>query len=156
MMKPWVWLAIFVTSLVIASGVFLGWQTPSTPAKTNRLIVQMPCDLNQSACQAADQQGHQIQFSLSPTPIPLMQNLTAQLMVKGWKDIQEAQVSIEGVNMYMGQQFTFLQPNATKQWHGNLMLPICSESNMQWQASVHIQSADKFYVATFPFMTTRP
>lgn len=113
------------------------------------------CDLKKAACSAVGDQEREVHFSLSPATIPLMQELTTSVQVRHFSPIQAIQVSVEGINMYMGYQNANLSAVTTEQWQGKFILPICSTETMYWQATVSIYTSDTIFQAKFPFMTTR-
>lgn len=119
------------------------------------LKVQAPCDLQQAACVARDTAGHSLRFSITPTPIPLMQDLTVRVEPEGVQDMRSTRLSVTGVNMYMGYQPVDLVAGSDGVWRGKLVLPVCSLQTMQWQASLYLDTAATRFTAEFPFTTSR-
>jgi hypothetical protein len=152
-MKWAIYVAAFLIALVVAAGGFWYWQTQ--PQTVLELQVQTPCDLRQAACIARDASGNSIQFSINPTTIPLMQELTLSVQVQQLPAVQTIGVKIDGLNMYMGYQYAKLAAVDQHTYRGKLILPVCTEAHMQWQASVMITSSEHTYRAAFPFDTFR-
>jgi hypothetical protein len=126
--------------------------------KSVALTVQGDCELStDSVCTALDNEGHKVSFSLSPRPVPLLKDVQVVATVQGLQHIRTAQVSIEGVNMYMGIQIIPLEiaaAAAESRLSGTMQLPICTSRIMEWKATLILQTADKVYRAAFPFTTT--
>jgi hypothetical protein len=120
------------------------------------LQLQQPCDLHVAACVAEDTAGHSIRFSLSPPTIPLMQALTATAELQGLGNVTSAQLTVEGVNMYMGYQYAELKASASTQaLQGKFTLPVCSNEKMAWKATLTLNSPVNSVRAEFPFETIR-
>ena len=153
-MKTWaIYLFAFLIALILAAAGFWYWQTQQQQAFD--LSLQAPCDLHKAACTATDQAGHRVQFSITPTTIPLMQELTLSVQVQQLPTVQTIGVKIDGLNMYMGYQYAKLEAVDQHHYQGKLMLPVCTEAHMQWQASVLINTPEQTYRAAFPFDTFR-
>lgn len=143
---------IFFAALLVAGGYFY-FARINTKAFPLKLVAA--CDLRKEPCKAADEFGRTISFSISPANIPLMQALTPQVQVENFPTIQSIQLLIEGVNMYMGYQTVALKEAQSHNWQGKLVLPICSTTTMQWQATLTLSTVDGNFQAKFPFTTTR-
>lgn len=124
--------------------------TPLTP-----LTLQTPCDFNQSPCVASDVSGRRVRIQFTPTPVPLLQEVQVTVLPYGFSALKQAQLRIEGVNMFMGYQYSSLIPDTTGQLSGTFRLPICSQQQMQWLARLELDTATGRFVAEFPFNTTR-
>lgn len=156
----------FVVGVVAFS--FIAFDSAAPTA--NLLEVQGDCDLSRSPCTAKDQAGHAFYISLSPRPVPLLKEVSIAVLVKGLENIRTAQLSIEGLNMYMGVQIIPLTlqdghpsesshpSNKTSQHKltGVLQLPICTSRKMDWQATLVVQTSTQKYTAAYPFTTVAP
>lgn len=127
----------------------------TNPVPLTPLTLQTPCDLNQSPCIARDTTGRSVRLQFTPTPIPLLQDVQVAVLPQGFSALTQAQLRVEGVNMFMGYQYSTLTADAAGQLHGKLMLPICSLQQMQWLARLEFDTATERFVAEFPFNTTR-
>ena len=153
-MKAWaIYLFAFLLALLLAGVGFWYWQTQSP--QVIDLNLQTPCDLHKASCTASDSAGHSVQFSIIPSTIPLMQELTLRVQVQQLPAVQTIGVKIDGLNMYMGYQYAKLEAVDQHHYQGKLILPVCTEAHMQWQASVLINTPEQTYRAAFPFDTFR-
>lgn len=110
------------------------------------------CQLEQATCQASDSLKHQVEVTLSPKPVPVMETVQLQTKLSNFTDVTSIKVTITGVNMFMGYQYADLKPQ-NGQWQGTFTLPICTTQHMQWLAQVDIQTASSVFRADFPFNT---
>ena len=126
------------------------WDTQQTiqlPSEANCFVHERTCSTTGSPIQ--------LNLSLSPQPVPLMQAVQANLTFKGLSSVQAVALHIEGVNMFMGKQIAQLTPMQANTWQGHFTLPICSESQMQWRVIVFVQAKQQSYQTVFYFNTYR-
>lgn len=132
----------------------VGWLTkPATPL----LAQAMQCDLNLGQCRASAQ-GKSISLAFSPTPVPLLKPLQLEARLTGFNaQPEQLQLVLEGLNMYMGMQRTWLKPNADfTQYQGVLQIPSCQEQNMQWKVTVLLPLDSELTGAEFFMQTHAP
>lgn len=119
-------------------------------------MLQEPCVLQQEPCTAtADDNSGSITFSITPNSIPLLKELTITVTTTGIANVSHAKVIVEGVNMFMGYQKAELQRINDNTLQGHLTLPICSNTHMEWQASLNLTTSAHEITAVFPFETNR-
>ena len=118
----------------------------------SRLELSADCDLRAGPCRHA-RSGGVITFAVEPRSIPLMQPLRLEVTTDGL-DADEVLVEIRGLNMDMGLNRTRLQRNADGRWHGETILPICSQRRMHWEAAVRLKGSERLEIP-FPFSTER-
>lgn len=151
-------LTILVLALLVGVGAYVFYQQTSPTLLSTRsnpiTQVQATCLLNKRDCSATVAQG-QVTLSLNPKPTPLMKDIQVQLTTKGLGMLNAVHLKIEGLNMYMGFQTADLKQVAEGEWHGSFSLPICSESQMHWQLTVDLKSAEQAYQTNFQFITQR-
>ena len=140
-----------VLMAAVAYGVARHWLA-GQPSYARVALVQ-DCDLRAGACRAEVDDGGVV-LAISPTDIPLMQPLTLMVGSEGL-EVSEVVVEIRGRNMDMGLNRTRLQRTADGRWHGETILPICSQRRMEWEAAVRLDGATRLEVP-FAFHTERP
>ena len=154
-------LVVTVLAFIVGVGAFSFLSLGSGGPDANILTVQGECDLSRSSCTAQDQSGHEVNISLSPRPVPLLEDVAIDVAVTGMDRLRVAQISVEGLNMYMGIQIVPLtiisSDNASEQkLTGTLQLPVCTSRTMQWRATLVLQTSTKEYRAAYPFTTITP
>lgn len=154
-------LAVAALAFTVGVGVFSVLSLDSDTPETRLLTVQGECDLSHSPCLARDQQGHEVSVSLFPRPVPLLEEVTIAITVRGLDKLRVAQLSIEGLNMYMGVQIiplTIINADSAseQQLTGILQLPVCTSRKMEWRATLSAQTGDNRYQAAYPFTTITP
>jgi hypothetical protein len=145
-----------ILGLVAAAGIaYLGaryWQT-GQPTFT-RVAVAAECDLRAGPCQRQIGAGA-VEFAVTPKQIPLMKTL--RLSVRGvGVGLDQVAVEIRGLNMDMGLNRTRMEQGEDGRWHGETILPVCSQRRMEWEAAVQLSVQGRMYELPFPFHTTRP
>lgn len=117
-------------------------------------LIDANCALDKRACTVQGQQGEQLTLSVLPKPIPVLKDVQVTLQnVQGLGQLKQAEVTVEGVDMFMGYQSASLQATAKAPWQGTFVLPICSSNVMQWQLILDLQTTSGHYQAVFPFQT---
>lgn len=154
-------LTVTASAFVVGVGVFSLLSFDSGGPDANMLTVQGECDLSHSPCLAQDQLGHEVSISLSPRPVLLLEDVAVGVAVRGMDHLRVAQISVEGLNMYMGIQIIPLtitsSDNVSEQkLTGILQLPVCTSRTMEWRATLVLQTATKEYQAAYPFTTITP
>jgi len=154
-LKPWQMLSGAVLIGLVVAGAWLTYSmTDQSRTAPTSLTVADECALDKQACTAQGVNGEQLSLSLAPKPVPVLEDVRVTLQqLQGLGQLRQAEVSVEGVNMFMGYQSTALQAKPGQQWQGIFVLPICSSSVMQWQLSLDLQTSSGHYQAIFPFQT---
>ena len=91
-------------------------------------------------------------FGLSPLPPRVMQPMQVTVSLDG--PATAVWVDFVGLNMDMGFNRAELTADRQGLWQGQVVLPICSASEMQWEARVSVAGQGRIE-ARFRF-TTRP
>ena len=111
------------------------------------------CELAQGVC-SQPIASTAVTLRITPAEIPLMQTLRLAVDT-GTLDAAGVAVAIRGLNMDMGLNRTVLDRREDGLWHGETILPICSQRRMEWEAAVQMD-ADVPIELPFLFVTTRP
>nr|CAA6830752.1 MAG: Unknown protein [uncultured Thiotrichaceae bacterium] len=153
--------AVLAFSVGIAAFSLFSLSLSSDKPNSNFLTTQAGCDLSYSTCVAKDQHGHEVSISLSPRPVPILKDVAVEVSIQGMEAIRVAQISIEGLNMYMGVQIIPLTLTDTGNFSeqkltGVLKLPVCTSQKMDWKAALVVQTNTKEYRADYPFTTIAP
>lgn len=145
-------LVIFVLLLLAGNKVK---QIISTPAFTKVSEINTACDLRQQACQADFDDETSVQFSLSPSDIPLLTPLQATVMLKGIQ-AEKVMIDVIGLNMDMGYNRPQLINDDEQTYIGSLILPVCTLERMEWEARIIVYTSDdEVLMAPFRFYTFR-
>jgi len=126
--------------------------------KPNTLMATA-CDLNVASCVLSMANDQRITLSIDPKPIPLLQPLQLEARLAGFTTPPEQiQLVVEGMNMYMGYQRTWLKPTtpamqANAIFQGTLQIPTCEEQAMRWKVTLLFPPESAIPPAVF-FMNT--
>ena len=154
-MNQWLRRILLLSGFVaIAAVAFLGaryWQ--SVQAQYTRIAPLAGCDLRTGPCRVA-LAGGSLTFAIVPQDIPLMQPLRLIVSTEGL-GVRRAVVEVRGRDMNMGLNRSVLEPTADGRWEGETILPVCSQTRMEWEAAVRLDAGERYEVP-FVFDTTRP
>lgn len=145
-----------ILGAVIALGGLGYTLAPLLTPKTDLAAPLSDCDLNRGPCRAALPGGGEVEFSISPRPVPALKPLTLSARVSG---IPASQVEVDfaGVDMKMGYNRPLLaaaKEAGTFVGQGNL--PVCITGTMIWQATVLVGSGGKNIAIPFRFESAAP
>ncbi|HIE55769.1 MAG TPA: hypothetical protein EYP90_11415, partial [Chromatiaceae bacterium] len=93
------------------------------------------CDLQKQSCRRSLPGGGELEFSITPRPIPLVSPLDLQVEVKGL-EVRGVEVDFSGVTMNMGYNRPRLQKVSGTLFKGEGLLPVCIRQRMDWEARV--------------------
>ncbi|MDX2319770.1 MAG: hypothetical protein QNK26_04155 [Moritella sp.] len=149
-MSKWLTAGVSIVSIAAVSYFNFFYQAPQ---ELNRiqLPVQQDCRVNQQECQVQLTAEQTISLSITPFNAKPMTPLSINL---NGDDIDNASISINGVDMNMPGFPTALNAIATNKYHAETALAICTFGEMLWQADVTITVAGQSYLVPFQFTTT--
>lgn len=123
------------------------------PLLTPRSDVQLPlsaCDLGRDTCSVALPGGGNLEFALSPRPVPALKPLQLSVVTHG-VDARGIEVDFSGVDMQMGYNRIALAALGDGRWSGNADLPVCITGSMQWRATLIVDAGRESIAAPFAF-----
>jgi hypothetical protein len=115
-------------------------------------VVEPGCDLHRRACAATLPQGGRLEFSITPRPIPLLQNLRVEATVSG-VEARKVEVDFAGETMNMGYNRGELIATDRGTYVGEAALPVCVSGNMAWVATVIVETAGQRIAVPYRFET---
>lgn len=149
---------LWATAILFAvAGLAVGWfALPHwlASSSSHSLSVAAGCALHETPC-VASAGPRRLHIRLAPTPVPVLQPVQVHLQAEGFGAVQQVQVQVEGVDMFMGYQFASLTPAPDGGWQGSFTLPVCTLERMEWRATVALKTASGEWTAAFPFATFR-
>lgn len=143
---------VVLVLLLIASYLVKGKLAPEATATLNT-----SCDLRKSMCSVALPGGGKAMLSIAPKTIPVMKPLTLQVFTEG-VSASAVEVVFVGIGMDMGYNHTKLEAADTKtgnHFKGTIIIPICTQSQMEWEARVLLQTSRGEIVAPFRFYSQK-
>jgi hypothetical protein len=152
MSKVAIYALVFCFALLSAATVF--WWLGVAHETTIPLALNTPCDLSSGGCQAS-LNNKTVSLNITPKPIPIMQPIQVDIDTTDFESLSEVGINVEGVNMFMGYQVASLSPTSAHHWQGSFILPICTQTQMQWKATLTLRSSQGIFQAEYPFNTSR-
>lgn len=108
------------------------------------------CDLQKTACRAELPEGGSLEFSITPRPIPLAAPVRVQVSVAGM-EARTVEVDFAGVTMNMGYNRPQLAAAGDGRFAAEATLPVCVTGEMEWTATVLVESGRRRLMAPFRF-----
>lgn len=121
-----------------------------------RLIVDAGCDITRSGCSSSGD-GVRVLLTLKDRPSAL-RPFPAHVLVEGLLEPQQMDVrlvfSMQGMDMGDLRQRLVFDPD-NGDWHGQMILPICTSGRSDWLARVEVTAAKKIYSADYAFVLNK-
>lgn len=138
--------------LLIALVVVVGYKlSPLLLPKADVTVQPDPgCDLNRAACRVALPGGGQLELRMNPRPIPMVRPFQVEVKLEG---INAARVEVDfaGIEMNMGLNRIELVAGAVGVHAGEATLPVCITGQMDWQATVLVETGSQRIAVPFRF-----
>lgn len=138
--------------LAIALVVVVGYKlSPLLLPKADVTVQPDPaCDLNRAACRVALPGGGQLELAMNPRPIPMVKPFQVEVKLEG-VNASRIEVDFAGIDMNMGLNRIELVAGATGRHVGEAALPVCITGQMEWQATVLVETAGQRIAIPFRF-----
>ncbi len=112
------------------------------------------CDLRKGTCTSKLPSGGRVSFTITPHDIQILKPLALKVKIKD-VDVSSVEVDFVGVGMEMGFNRSKLRKVEKNAFIGKGLLPVCSNTRMDWEARVLLQTGDGMVVAPFRFYTIK-
>lgn len=138
--------------LSIALVVVVGYKlSPLLLPKADVTVHPDPaCDLHRSACEVALPGGGKLAVRMQPLPIPMVKPFQVEVRLDGI-NASRVEVDFAGVDMNMGLNRPELSARAEGVYVAEATLPVCITGQMEWQATVLVETAGQRIAVPFRF-----
>ena len=149
------WLTL-VALVVFAVGIFASYKSKDLFQSDFAVSADLDesCDLRKAACTSKLPSGGMVSFSIVPNNIPILEPLKLIVNTQGL-NASNVTVDFFGLNMEMGIQHSKLLAITPKRFEGQYTVPICTNSRMEWEARVQLQTEKGLVMVPFRFHTTK-
>ena len=97
---------------------------------------EQSCRLNNGACSSLSNFFGRISVEVTPKNFPAFKPLSVKVTVEN-PLVSGIEVSLQGKDMFMGPNTTFLTNNGQGLWSGSSVIPVCSvDINMIWLVNI--------------------
>ncbi len=145
------WVLVVVLFALTVAGVWYRWGWVP-PERIHTLMPEPGCDLHRGPCEAAEAGGGRIGLSITPRPIPVLDELQLAVTVQG-VEAEAVEVWFTGVDVDMGLLRYSLSETGTGVFRGRAWLSVCSQRQMTWQVQVRVDGPQGLVLAPFRFDT---
>jgi hypothetical protein len=139
---------------LIALVVVVGYKlSPMLLPKADVTVHPDPvCNLQHEACSVSLPSGGTVTLAMGTRPVPLVKPFEAQVTTGG---ISPARVEIDfaGIDMNMGLNRRELAARGAGSYAADVTLPVCITGNMDWQATVLIETGSERVAIPYRFST---
>ncbi len=141
-----------IGGLLIALIVVVGYKlSPMLLPKADLTVMPDPgCSLHRGACKAALPDGGSIELSSSVLPIPMVKPFQVQVVLQGIA-AQRVAVDFAGIGMSMGLNRPELVDQGNGRYVAEVSLPVCITGEMDWQATVLVETASSSIAVPYRF-----
>lgn len=148
----WVIVAVLVLAVLILFSY--KYKNLLEPSVITTAVLDKSCDLRLGACTSTLPSGEKISLSINPNNIPLQRPLSFHVKTEGI-NASDVEVDIIGIGMDMGFNRTKLLSDDKTNYHGNVILPICSNSRMDWEARILVKTKKGIIMVPYSFFTKK-
>lgn len=138
--------------LLIALVVVVGYKlSPILLPKADLTVQPDPsCNLHRQACSVTLPGGGTVELSSSVRPIPMVKPFTVQVRVEGVR-VSRVEVDFAGTEMNMGLIRPRLQERTAGTFAAETTLPVCVTGDMDWQATVLLETDNQRIAIPYRF-----
>ncbi len=139
---------------LIALVVIVGYKlSPMLLPKADVTVQPDPvCNLQREACSVALPSGGKIQLTMGTRPVPLVKPFEVQVTTTGLSP-SRVEIDFAGVDMNMGMNRPQLTERGTGNYTAEVTLPVCITGQMDWQATVLLESGNERIAIPYRFST---
>ena len=94
------------------------------------------CHLKEAPCIIDFPKGGQVTLAIKPKDFPTLVPIEVAIQLVDLPQVASVRIKLKGIDMDMGPNNTALTMLAEGRYGGNIIIPICTQSTMQWQAQV--------------------
>lgn len=138
--------------LLIALVMVVGYKlSPILMPKADVTLQPDPgCDLNRQRCAVSLPGGGRVELSSKVQPIPMVKPFQVMVVTSG---IEPARVEVDftGIDMNMGLNRPELRAEGEGRYTAEVTLPVCITGNMDWQATLLIETASQRIAIPYRF-----
>lgn len=140
--------------LLIALVVVVGYKlSPMLLPRADVTVQPDPaCDLQRQACAVALPGGGRVELGSGVRPMPLVRPFEVQVAVSG-VEAKRVEVDFAGTEMNMGLIRPQLAARGEGRYAAEVALPVCITGQMEWQATVLVETAGERIAIPFRFNT---
>ncbi|RIX42460.1 MAG: hypothetical protein D3M94_18130 [Rhodocyclales bacterium GT-UBC] len=138
--------------LLIALVIVVGYKlSPMLLPKADVTVQPDPaCNLHRQRCSVNLPGGGKVELSSSVQPIPMVKPFNIQVLLNGVA-ASRVEVDFAGLEMNMGLNRPVLQDQGGGRFIAEATLPVCITGEMEWQATVLIETASQRIAIPYRF-----
>lgn len=138
--------------LLIALVVVVGYKlSPMLLPKADVTVQPDPtCDLQRQTCAVALPNGGRIELTMGTHPIPMVKPFAVYVATSGFTP-SRIDIDFTGIEMNMGYNRPQLTAGSDGRFVAEVTLPVCITGQMEWQATVLLETGSERLAIPFRF-----
>jgi hypothetical protein len=146
----------FVVVLILLLFMAIGYKLNNTvsPHYAAEATLDSSCDLRKNTCKLILDDGSSISLEISPNKIPLLERLQVRVEMEG-VSASKVEIDFTGVGIDMGYNRPELKAFSKTVFMSDAFLPVCTLTEMDWNAKVLLHTDKGLIMAPFQFHTIR-
>ena len=139
---------------LIALVVIVGFKlSPMLLPKADVTVQPDPvCSLQREACSVKLPSGGEVQLAMGTRPVPLVKPFEVEVTTRGLSPVR-VEVDFAGTEMNMGLNRPQLALRSDGSYVAEVSLPVCITGQMDWQATVLIETGSERVAIPYRFST---
>ena len=138
--------------LLIALVVVVGYKLSPLLLPRADVVVQPDpaCNLQRQACAVRLPSGGSVELAMGTRPVPMVKPFEVLVTVGGFAPAR-VEVDFAGIEMNMGLNRPQLAARGDGRFSGQVTLPVCITGQMDWQATVLVETGGQRIAVPFRF-----
>ena len=139
---------------LIALIVIVGYKlSPMLLPKADVTVQPDPvCNLQREACSVTLPSGGKVRLSMGTRPVPMVKPFEVEAATSGFSPTR-VEVDFAGIDMNMGLNRPQLAARGEGSYVAEVTLPVCITGNMDWQATVLVETGSERVAIPYRFST---
>ena len=139
---------------LIALIVIVGYKlSPMLLPKADVTVQPNPvCNLQREACSVTLPSGGTVRLSMGTRPVPLVKPFEVEVATSGFSPAR-VEMDFAGIDMNMGLNRPQLAARGEGSYVAEVTLPVCITGNMDWQATVLVETGSERVAIPYRFST---
>ena len=149
-----IWTVVAILLLIIVAAIGYKLKISDSSKAIMQATLDESCDLHKGSCKLAFADGGSVSLLISPNTIPLLERLHVRVEVEGIP-VSKVEIDFSGIGIDMGYNRPVLKAITKTAFVSDAFLPVCTLSEMDWNAKVLLHTDKGLLVAPYKFYTIK-
>jgi hypothetical protein len=149
-----IWTVVAILLLIVVALIAYKFKVSDSSQFIMQATMDESCDLHKGSCKLAFADGGSVSLLISPKTIPLLERLHVRVEVEGIP-VSKVEIDFSGVGIDMGYNRPELKALTKTTFVSDAFLPVCTLSEMDWNAKVLLHTDKGLLMAPYKFNTIK-